>query len=118
MAHRKKISRKRNPQIDYIETSDDSVGRSICSFLTWTKNFLKKAFLTLVLGYQFLWVVSCSTAQKSSKIFACRKNIRAITEMGMGCYIFTFRIRDGASNIFLTKKCSDFAFSVEKGTPV
>ena len=30
----------------------------------------------------------------------------------------TFRIRDGASNIFLTKKCSDFAFSVEKGTPV
>ena len=44
MAHRKKISRKRNPQIDYIETSDDSVARSICSFLTWTTkcNYLQK----------------------------------------------------------------------------
>ena len=72
MAHRKWISPKRNPQIDYIETSH---------WLSWkinlTKNvsFLKKAFLTLVLGYQFLWLVSCPTAQKSSKISACRKNL-------------------------------------------
>ena len=31
-------------------------------------NLLQKIFLTLVLSYQFLWAISCSTTQKSSKI--------------------------------------------------
>ena len=75
MAHRKWISPKRNPQIDYIETSHWLSWKINLTWMAKNVSFLKKAFLTLVLGYQFLWAVSCPTAQKSSKMCACRKNL-------------------------------------------